>query len=108
MGRRGSHRVPQPGQEYSQSLAPMESNLNQHPPSANLIGERVRWVREKLQLTQDQLAGRLAKYGVQLDYVKIGQVEKGKRRVIDKELVAFAKALGVSVTWLLSGDESHL
>lgn len=52
--------------------------------------------------------GRLAKYGVQLDYVKIGQVEKGKRRVIDKELVAFAKALGVSVTWLLSGDESHL
>jgi hypothetical protein len=43
-----------------------------------------------------------------LDYVKIGQVEKGKRRVIDKELVAFAKALGVSVTWLLSGDESHL
>jgi len=85
----------------------MESN-ERHHPSANLIGERVRWVREKLQLTQDQLAGRLAKYGVQLDYVKIGQVEKGKRRVIDKELVAFAKALGVSVTWLLSGDESHL
>ncbi len=64
-------------------------------------------MRERLQLTQDQLAGRLARYGIHLDYVKIGQIEKGKRRVIDKELVAFAKALGVSITWLLSGDEDH-
>lgn len=77
------------------------------PPTANLIGSRVRWMRERLQLTQDQLAGRLARYGIHLDYVKIGQIEKGKRRVIDKELVAFAKALGVSITWLLSGDEDH-
>lgn len=77
-------------------------------PTANLIGSRVRWMRERLQLTQDQLAGRLARYGIHLDYVKIGQIEKGKRRVIDKELVAFAKALGVSITWLLSGDEDHL
>lgn len=76
-------------------------------PTANLIGARVRWMRERLQLTQDQLAGRLARHGIHLDYVKIGQIEKGKRRVIDKELVAFAKALGVSITWLLSGDEDH-
>lgn len=76
--------------------------------AVNLIGSRVRWMRERLQLTQDQLAGRLARYGIHLDYVKIGQIEKGKRRVIDKELVAFAKALGVSITWLLSGDEDHL
>ncbi len=75
---------------------------------ANLIGIRVRWMREKLHLTQDELAGRLARFGVQLDYVKIGQVENGKRRVIDRELVAFAKALGVGVTWLLSGDEEYL
>ncbi len=76
--------------------------------AANLIGPRVRWMRERLQLTQDQLAGRLARYGIHLDYVKIGQIEKGKRRVVDKELVAFAKALGVSITWLLSGDENYL
>ncbi len=78
------------------------------PQPVNLIGSRVRWMRERLHLTQDQLAGRLTRHGVQLDYVKIGQIEKGKRRVIDKELVAFAKALGVSITWLLSGDEEHL
>jgi DNA-binding transcriptional regulator YiaG len=36
----------------------MEFNPEQLPPAANLIGERVRWVRERLQLTQDQLAGR--------------------------------------------------
>ncbi len=76
--------------------------------SANLIGGRVRWMRERLQLTQDQLAGRLSRYGIHLDYVKIGQIEKGKRRVIDRELVAFARALGVSITWLLSGDTDHI
>ncbi|GAB4217903.1 MAG: helix-turn-helix transcriptional regulator [Synechococcales cyanobacterium] len=76
--------------------------------AANLIGGRVRWMREKLHLTQDELAGRLTRYGVHLDYVKIGQVENGKRRVIDRELVAFAKALGVGVTWLLSGEEEYL
>lgn len=76
--------------------------------SVNLIGGRVRWMRERLQLTQDQLAGRLSRYGIHLDYVKVGQIEKGKRRVIDRELVAFARALGVSVTWLLSGDTDHL
>ena len=62
-------------------------------------------MREKLQLTQDELAGRLARYGVTLDYVKIGQIENSKRRVIDWEVVALAKALGVSIVWLLSGDE---
>lgn len=75
---------------------------------ANLIGGRVRWMREQMQLTQDELSGRLARYGVHLDYVKIGQVENGKRRVIDWELVGFAKALGVSVTWLLSGQDDYL
>lgn len=65
-------------------------------------------MRERLQLTQDDLAGRLARYGIQLDYVKIGQVENGKRRVVDWELVGFAKALGVSITWLLSGDDERL
>lgn len=78
------------------------------PQRANLIGPRVRWMRERLQLTQDELAGRLARYGIQLDYVKIGQVENGKRRVVDWELVGFARALGVSITWLLSGDDERL
>ncbi|MGK7911646.1 MAG: helix-turn-helix domain-containing protein [Synechococcus sp.] len=76
-----------------------------NPRPANIIGPRVRWMREKLRLTQDELAGKLARYGITLDYVKVGQIENGKRRVIDWELVAIAKALGVSITWLISGDE---
>jgi HTH-type transcriptional regulator, cell division transcriptional repressor len=75
---------------------------------ANMIGTRVRWMRERLRLTQDELAGKLAHYGVHLDYVKIGQIENRKRRVVDWELVGFAKSLGVSVNWLLSGDEERL
>jgi len=86
--------------------APTALELTQ--PYANLIGVRVRWMRERLQLTQDELAGRLAHYGVHLDYVKIGQIENRKRRVVDWELVGFAKSLGVSVNWLLCGDEDRL
>ena len=78
------------------------------PPPTNLIGPQVRWMRERLGLTQDELAGRLSRYGLELDYVKIGQIENGKRRVVDWELVGFARALGVSVNWLLCGEDGRL
>jgi transcriptional regulator with XRE-family HTH domain len=74
----------------------------------NLIGPQVRWMRERLGITQDELAGRLSRYGLELDYVKIGQIENGKRRVVDLELLGFARALGVSVDWLLCGENGRL
>ncbi len=83
-------------------------NPNHGPRPTNLIGPQVRYLRERLGLTQDELAGRLCRYGLELDYVKIGQIENGKRRVVDWELVGFARALGVSVTWLLCGEDGRL
>ncbi|MBC7881428.1 MAG: helix-turn-helix transcriptional regulator [Anaerolineae bacterium] len=88
---------------------PQSDRLRESSPQpTNLIGPQVRWMRERLSLTQDELAGRLSRYGLELDYVKIGQIENGKRRVVDLELVGFARALGVSVDWLLCGREGRL
>src|SRR6266481_1235997 len=57
-------------------------------PSRNIIGKRVREARHRCDppLTQDQLAGRLAGRGVQLDRVALAKVEGGLRSAFDFEV----------------------
>lgn len=62
--------------------------------------------RSEPALTQDALSGRLAKLGIQLDRAAIAKIENSHRHVLDYELKAFAKVLGVDVNWLL-GDEKR-
>jgi HTH-type transcriptional regulator, cell division transcriptional repressor len=71
--------------------------------SQNLIGERVKEARSRAQppITQEQLAKKLAKLGATIDRAGVAKIETGIRGVLDFELVALAKALGVKVTWLL-------
>jgi HTH-type transcriptional regulator, cell division transcriptional repressor len=75
--------------------------------SQNLVGKRVREAREKSQppLTQEQLSQKLAKSHVSIDRAGIAKIETGIRGVLDYEVVALAKALGVKVTWLLGVQE---
>ena len=71
----------------------------------NLVGDRVKEARTKAQLTQDELSQRLGKLGPSIDRAGIAKIETGIRGVLDFELVALAKALGVRVTWLLNLKE---
>lgn len=71
----------------------------------NLVGDRVKEARTKAQLTQDELSQRLGKLGTSIDRAGIAKIETGIRGVLDFELVALAKALGVRVTWLLNLKE---
>lgn len=71
----------------------------------NLISQRVREIRKKKRMTQKDLAGAVQLLGVMLDRMSINRIESGNRSVTDYELVAFSKALGVSVEWLLFGDK---
>jgi transcriptional regulator with XRE-family HTH domain len=73
------------------------------PTSLNIIGDRVRnaRARRKPALTQDELSGQLAALGVTIDRAGISKIESGTRSVLDYELKALAKLLGVSVGWLL-------
>lgn len=74
--------------------------------SRNIIGKRVREARHRFEppLTQDQLAGRLAAEGVQLDRVALAKVEGGLRCAFDFEVKGLAAVLGVDANWLLGVD----
>ena len=69
----------------------------------NVVGRRVAEARRALEppLTQDALSGRLARVGIQLDRAAIAKIETSQRHVLDYELKALAKVLGVEVSWLL-------
>jgi len=79
-------------------------------PSRNIIGSRVKAARLKFDppLTQDQLSGRLASAGVQLDRVALAKVEGGLRCAFDYEVKGLAAVLKVDANWLLGVDESTL
>lgn len=72
----------------------------------NVVGERVRVARLALtpEVTQQDLAGRLAGVGVTLDRSALARIEQGDRYVLDFELVALARALKTTTSFLL-GEE---
>jgi hypothetical protein len=75
--------------------------------SRNIIGKRVKEARQfRLPpLTQDQLCGKLAAVGVQLDRVAIAKIETGIRCAFDFEVKALARVLKVDANWLLGVSE---
>ena len=67
----------------------------------NCCGDRVREARQKLRLSQSDLAARLLIAGVIIERDSISRIEIGTRFVADYEVAALARALKVSVEWLL-------
>ncbi len=69
----------------------------------NLVGSRIRQARlaEKPRMTLADLSARLEVLGISLSISSIAKIERGERIVTDVQLVALAKALKVSVLWLL-------
>jgi hypothetical protein len=80
------------------------------PPPRNIIGSRVKEARLRFDppLTQDQLSGRLASAGVQLDRVALAKVESGLRCAFDYEVKGIAAVLKVNANWLLGADVDNL
>jgi transcriptional regulator with XRE-family HTH domain len=73
--------------------------------SKNIIGIKVKEARnmQKPPLTQENLAAKLELMNIKVDRIAISRIESGDRFVADYEVVAIAKALGVSLDWLLLG-----
>lgn len=67
----------------------------------NVSGENVKIAREKLALTQEQLAARMQVEGVQLNQKAISRIEAGERVVADYELMILARVLNTSTAELL-------
>ena len=72
----------------------------------NICGDRVRLGRamQKPPMTQDDLAREINLMGMEITPLIISRIEKGQRHVCDAELKMLAKALGVTMEWLCSGD----
>jgi len=68
----------------------------------NIIGVRVRQARLKTSpaVSQDDLAGRLAGQGINIDRTAVSRIENQTRYAMDYEAAAIARALKVSIAWL--------
>ena len=67
----------------------------------NISGDRIREARQKMRLSQTDLAARMQVEGVLIERDSISRIEIGARFVPDYELPVFAKVLNVSVDCLL-------
>lgn len=69
----------------------------------NIVGQKVKEARKiaKPKLTQEQLAVKLQMQDWEISRAGVAKIEVGIREVTDIEVLKLAKALGVTVTWLL-------
>jgi transcriptional regulator with XRE-family HTH domain len=77
------------------------------PKKKNLIGSRIRLARVRLgpKVSQEDVAGRLARIGVTIDRSGVSKIESSDRYVMDYEAAAFARVLKVSVAWLFGESD---
>ena len=73
-----------------------------------MVGVRVRQARQLAapRVSQVDLAARLQLMGLKIDQSAVSKIEQGHRPVLDLEVVALAKALKVSASWLLGEVDS--
>lgn len=73
----------------------------------NIVGARVREARKvaKPPITQLDLVARLQTFGMSIDQSSLSKIESGQRPVSDIEVAALARALKVSVAWLIGESE---
>lgn len=75
----------------------------------NICSERVRLGRalQKPPITQEELAQRINLMGVEdMTQLIISRIEKNQRHVCDAELHILAKALNVSMEWLVGDSDT--
>ena len=71
----------------------------------NLSGPRVRFLREKAGLSQEQLMAQLQLLGMDAERGVIKRIENGSRFVSDLELRLLSQFFHVSYQYLIDGEE---
>lgn len=71
--------------------------------SENIAGHRIRAARNMLKprLKQEELVAKMQLENIYISNKILSLIELNKRYITDVELVAFAKVLNVSTSWLL-------
>ena len=78
-----------------------------HDGKLNISGKKIAKLRIALpgKISQKKLAAKLQLEGLEIEKNAIQQIESGERFIIDVELKAFAKVLGVTADELLSSED---
>ena len=67
----------------------------------NVSGKNITVYRNKLGISQRELADKMQLVGIDIDKNAIQRIESGKRFVTDIEIIAFAKVFDVKIEELL-------
>lgn len=70
--------------------------------SRNIIGKKIKLIRKKKGITQEDLSARLIVQGIEIDRPMISKIENQTREILDYEIQGIAKALGVKIDELFS------
>ena len=73
----------------------------------NLVGQNMILLRKRVGINQNILLSRLQVRGIDISQTTLSAIEGQNRKVYDKELVAIADALGVSLETLFHPDEEE-
>ncbi len=76
-------------------------NSSKYNGKLNVIGNIIRYHREKNNLSLSQLSNRLMLIGIDIPKASIQKIENGNRVIKDYELVGFAKIFKVTPNTLL-------
>ena len=75
--------------------------IYQYEGKSNVSGWAIRRERERMGLSQEQLAARMQVEGIPLSQKAVSRVETGLRVVTDYELMTFARVLRVTIEQLV-------
>ena len=74
----------------------------------NIVGKNIKSIREKQNISRQQLSNKLMIFGIDISAQSIFDIENGERTVIDYELCSIAKVLNVSNDDLLKEFSKYL
>ena len=74
----------------------------------NIVGKNIKLLREKNNISRQYLSDQLMILGIDISSQSIFHIESGSRTVIDYELCAIAKILGVTADELLQDFKNHI
>ncbi len=67
----------------------------------NITGARIKTLRIKMKLTQEQVAAKMQLAGIQIDQKAISRLESGDRVITDYELMCLAEILNTSADQII-------
>jgi len=93
-----------------ESMPSMGRRATKRPSDRNITGRAIRRIRMAAEpkITQEDMVGRLARFGIQINQSQMAKIENGRRPILDYELAAIAKALRIPVPRLFEWTKAWL